>query len=131
MAVTNEVWTVNDFKRFTQDKVKPETQKKSKFNNTKVEADGLTFDSKKEYGRYIDLKAQEKLGYITDVKHHVVFKMDYNGIHICNYEADFTYIKKGELVVEDVKSTITASLPTYRLKKKMMKAFHGIEIKEV
>ena len=47
---------------------------------------------------------------------------------IAKYVADFTYEDKhGNLVVEDVKGRATA---TYRLKKKLMLACHGIEIVE-
>ena len=43
------------------------------------------------------------------------------------YKADFRYIEKGETVVEDVKGMRT---PVYNLKRHLMKAVHGIEIRE-
>jgi len=130
MSETNQ-WSVADFKRYQKDKVIPQEPKKSKYNNVKVEADGYTFDSKKEYSRYLDLKAQVKSGTISELQHHVTFTFVHNGIKIGNYEADFTYNKGGKEVVEDVKSKATIGLPVYRLKKKMMLAFYNIEIQEV
>lgn len=47
------------------------------------------------------------------------------------YVADFVYQEKGQLVVEDVKSKMTRSLPVYRLKKHLMKSVHGLEIREI
>jgi len=37
----------------------------------------------------------------------------------------------GVKVVEDVKSEVTRKLPTYRLKNKLMRAVHGIAIREI
>lgn len=50
-----------------------------------------------------------------------------NGIKVCEYEDDFSYKENGVLVVEDAKGMRT---PLYRLKKKLMRAALGIEIKE-
>jgi len=47
------------------------------------------------------------------------------------YVADFVYQENGQLVVEDVKSTMTRNLPVYRLKKHLMKSVHGLEIREI
>src|SRR5690606_26359142 len=47
------------------------------------------------------------------------------------YVADFVYQEKGQMVVEDVKSTMTRNLPVYRLKKHLMKSVHGLEIREI
>jgi len=51
-------------------------------------------------------------------------------VKICRYVADFGYIENGAVVIEDVKSKITKGLPVYRLKKKLMKALYGIDIRE-
>ena len=37
-------------------------KKGERYNHTKVEADGLKFDSKKEYDRYLFLKKQVEIG---------------------------------------------------------------------
>lgn len=104
--------------------------KRSKYGNRKVVLDGIEFDSKKESRRYVELRMRLRAGEITDLKYHEVFELNVEGAKVCKYEADFTYIENGQLVVEDVKSKATRKLPTYRLKKKLMKAIHNIEIKE-
>ena len=49
------------------------------------------------------------------------------------YVADFVYVETatGRQVVVDVKSPITRKNAEYRLKKKMMLAFNGIEVTEI
>jgi hypothetical protein len=108
-------------------------KKKNKFNASKTEVDGIVFDSKKEATRYKQLKILQKAGLIGFLKLQVEYKLECNGEKVASYIADFEYVltETGEKVVEDVKSDVTRKLPTYRLKKKLMKAMHGIEIKEV
>lgn len=102
--------------------------KKGKFNNIQTFYDGKKFDSKKESERYKELKANG----VSELECQVKFPIQINGVKICSYIADFTYLnERGEKIVEDVKSEMTRKLPVYRLKKKLMKAVYGIEIKEV
>ena len=92
----------------------------SKYNNVKQVVDGFKFDSKKESIRYLELREKQKHGIIKYLK--------INGVKVCKYIADFVYYKHGSgIIVEDVKGVKTA---IYRLKKKLMKAVHKIEIKE-
>lgn len=91
--------------------------------------DGIKFRSKKEAGRYEELKILQRLGLIgpgllLQVSHRVVI----NGVHVCTYVSDFEYTENGKLVVEDVKGCRT---PYYKLKKKLMWAVNGIRIKEL
>lgn len=53
--------------------------------------------------------------------------MTHNGVKLCDYVADFVYEEDGMEITEDFKGVYT---PIYRLKKRMMKAFHGIDIRE-
>jgi hypothetical protein len=103
-----------------------EVAKKRKYNNVKVEIDGHKFDSKKEARRFIELRALQVAGEISELKLQVPFQLS-----VCKYIADFTYKLNGELVVEDVKSKATRKLPTYRIKCKMMENELKIKIKEV
>jgi len=105
--------------------------KKNKYNAKKTIIDGIKFDSKKEAARYTELKLMEKGGVIRDLELQPRFDIVINGMKVCYYRADFSYMESGELVVEDVKSSYTAKLPVYRLKNKLMKAVHNITIKEV
>jgi len=102
----------------------------SKYRAIKTTIDGITFDSKKEAIRYQELKLLERCNKITDLKRQVPFVLipkNTNGSAV-KYIADFTYKRKSGIeVVEDVKGVKT---PVYRLKKRLMKEVHGIDIYE-
>ena len=86
------------------------------------------FASAKEAKRYEELVLLEKAGEIADLKCQVVYKIVINDCHVCKYIADFTYLDRGNRkVVEDAKGYQTE---VYKLKRKLMKAVHGIEILE-
>lgn len=97
----------------------------------------MTFDSKKEFQRYQELKMLEKAGLINDLKRQVPFQLipsqAENGRVVerpVTYIADFTYYENGELVVEDVKSPATRT-DVYKIKRKLMLYVHGVHIREV
>lgn len=103
--------------------------KRRKYRNEPIHG----YASKKEYARAVQLKLLQTAGEISDLKEQVAFEFDtlaYASGRKVKYIADFTYISKGKYIVEDVKSTITAKNPTYKLKKALMKYFHGIDIFE-
>ena len=114
-------------------------KKPSKYNNRKVELDGFTFDSQKEARRYSELKLLVRVGEISELElqksfvlaESVKFNNEPRAKPDIRYVADFTYIENGVMIVEDVKSKATKSLPVYRLKKHLMKSIHGIEIQEI
>lgn len=99
--------------------------KKSKYKNIKITVDGILFDSKWEAKRYGILRMRQHAGEITDLKLQVAFDLAVNGISNGKYIADFTYLENGQLVVEDAKGVMT---DTFKLKKKLMKSIHGIDI---
>ena len=110
-----------------------------KYRNQKVVIDGITFDSKREAGRYQELKALAARNLIEDLRHQVPFELA-PGVKFSDesrkkpalrYVADFAYRLDGRLVVEDVKSAITAKAAAYRIKRHLMLAVHGIEVQEV
>lgn len=131
MSITNDIWTAEQFRDYGKTKVIPQTKLRSKYNNVKKEVDGKKFDSTKESKRYLELKSMVERGEISELHEQVKFTFAHNGVKICSYIADFTYNKDGKEVVEDVKSEMTKKLPVYKMKKKMMVAFFGIEINEV
>lgn len=94
-------------------------------------ADGITHDSKREAARWETLKLMVKAGLIHSLNRQVRFPIVVNGIRVCSYVADFTYVEAGAQVVEDVKSPPTRKRPEYRLKSKLMAAVHGITLREV
>ena len=97
----------------------------------------MTFDSKKEFQRYHELKMLEKAGLINDLKRQVPFQLipsqAENGRVVeraVKYIADFTYYENGELVVEDVKAPATRT-DVYKIKRKLMLYVHGVHIREI
>ncbi|TXH10614.1 MAG: DUF1064 domain-containing protein, partial [Hyphomicrobiaceae bacterium] len=117
-ALTTKVTTVNMdvLNQAMQTKINvpeslPPTKKKSKYRNKKVEIDGLKFDSQKEANRWFVLLAMQAQGEIENLHRQVRFKCVVNDHKICDYVADFVYMKDGLRVVEDVKSEVTKKLP--------------------
>ena len=101
----------------------------SKYRNVKTVVDGITFHSKREANRYLELKLLVKAKEISNLELQPKFPCVVNGILVCNYLADFRYtdLKNGLLVIEDTKGMKTA---LYKLKRKLMLACHGIDILE-
>ena len=102
--------------------------KPPKYSNEKTVVENIQFDSKKEARRYSELKLMEISGAIQSLEVQPKFQLIVNGQRIGAYIGDFKYIEAGETVIEDAKGFKTRA---YGLKKRLMKALHGIEIKEV
>tara|TARA_R100000988_G_scaffold101245_2_gene73736 strand:+ start:877 stop:1251 length:375 start_codon:yes stop_codon:yes gene_type:complete len=105
--------------------------KYNKYNAKKTEFMGYKFDSKWEAERYGQLSSMVLGGVIKDLERQVKYDIIVNDQKICRYIADFVYTlihenKKEEKIVEDAKGVQTAD---FKLKKKLMKAVFGIEIK--
>ena len=106
-------------------------ERRSKYGNKPTVVAGEQFDSGKEAQRYEQLLLLERAGQITQLRHHVRYPLEVNGIPICEYEADFTYRDEhGLLHVEDVKCNATRT-PLYKLKRRLMAALHGITVEEI
>lgn len=104
-------------------------KKKPKYGNKKTIVDGIEFDSKKEAARYGKLKLMVRAGKIRELRQQPSFTIRVEGVVICTYNGDFSYIdsKENRLILEDVKGVKTQ---VYRLKKKLLKAVYNIEILE-
>lgn len=106
----------------------------SKYGNRRTEAyvtgfGPMTFDSQREATRAIELALLFRARKITDLQFQPRFACVVETLKVCDYVADFSYRdEKGELVVEDAKGVRTS---VYMLKKKLVKACHGIEVREV
>lgn len=107
----------------------------NKYGAKKVVIDGERFASKKEGERWKQLRLLETAGRIRNLKRQVWFAIRANEQLICRYVADFYYevIEKDrwKFVVEDVKG-MKSGVPyqLFKLKKRLMKVLHGIEILE-
>lgn len=118
----------------------------TKYGAKKVVADGITFDSKKEYKRYCELKLLEKSGAISELQRQVKYILipsqrepdtigPRGGVKKgkviekeCAYIADFVYKENGQTIVEDTKGFRTTE---YVIKRKMMLYVHGVRIREI
>lgn len=104
-----------------------------KYGNKKIEVDGVTFDSKAEARRYGQLKLMQRAGVIEHLSLQVAFELAPSVVikgrkrPPLKYIADFVYVENGQTVVEDTKGFLT---DVYRIKRHLMRAVHGIEIKE-
>lgn len=121
-----------------------------KYNNKKVEYDGILFDSKKEMQRYVVLKDAQERGLISELTLQPAFELipkisETYVKHlktkdkICErtvqlpitYKGDFKYIKDGAVVIEDVKASAYMLDPKYLIKEKLFRWKFGFSIKRV
>ncbi len=110
----------------------------------------MEYDSKRERDRHIFLLNAEREGTISDIRRQVTFhllpaqyetvekqlKTKTKEVKVCveravDYIADFTYMKDGKLVVEDVKAASNVLDKSYIIKRKLLLYFHHLKIKEV
>lgn len=116
--------------------VKPEQA--GKYRSTKVETDEGTFDSKKEYRRWLQLKAMQAAGLIRDLKRQRPWKLapsvylDGKKKPALRYypDAEYVLVAEDRYVVEDTKSAATRKKESYRIKRHLMKSVHNIDIVE-
>ena len=115
---------------------------RSKYKNKKVEVDGMKFDSKREYNRWMELQIMEKAGLISNLQRQVPFELipkqkvniQKGTGHITvsersvKYIADFVYMQDGRKVVEDTKGLRT---PEYVIKRKLLLYRYGLKVNEI
>ena len=110
-----------------------------KYRNKETKILGTKFDSKREAARYTELVAMWRAGDISEPICQPSFELIPAQVACSGkkergvtYIADFSYRRRdGSRVVEDVKSPVTAKLPAYIIKRKLMLQVHGIEVAEV
>ena len=109
--------------------------RRGKYNARKTTVDNIVFASKREAARYVELKLLQRAKRIADLECQPQFPIVVNGQTVAKYVADFQYRELAwdfeiveNLVVEDVKGMKT---PVYRLKKNLVEAQYGIQIREV
>lgn len=123
--------------------------KRAKWGNKKVVYKGITFDSAKERDRYITLCLRQQQGIISNLQYQVEYiviptlytmqtkvlktktkQVQRTFAKATKYIADFVYTdQNGNMVVEDVKGSKATITPEFRLKYKLMKHVHDIEVK--
>jgi hypothetical protein len=104
----------------------------SKYLNKKTTVHGITFDSKAEASRYLELVILQNSGLITNLELQVPFELipKQGKERPCTYIADFVYYESGEKVVEDLKSPATRKKADYVIKRKLMRFLKNIVLKE-
>jgi len=105
-------------------------RRRNKYGNKKAVVGGIKYDSKKESKNGAALKERLRKGEIRDLEFQKTIRLEVNGYLVCKYIADAVYYENDVYVIEDTKSAFTAKLPVYRIKKKLVKAIYGIDIKE-
>lgn len=102
-----------------------------KYRNKATVFEGLKFDSKREASRWRELQLLQRSGRIRNLQRQVKYRLEVNGVLICTYTADFEYEELGRgawaKVTEDSKGYANDRWP---MKKKLMRACHGIEVRE-
>ncbi len=103
---------------------------KSKWPSKPILIHGQWFDSHAEGFRYMELLSMQQRGEISDLEAHPTYQFEANGKHIGTYTPDYRYQQDGALVVEELKNKGNRMDTAYRLRLKLMWAFHGIKVKE-
>lgn len=117
-------------------KVEKKAGKKNLYGAQRVEIMGVTFDSKAEGKRFLQLKAMEQAGEIQSLEVQPEFELipgqnvDGKKERPVKYVADFRYTRAGQSIVEDVKSAPTKTRE-FIIKRKLMLLIHNIIVKEV
>lgn len=108
--------------------------RKSKYKSKRVTVDGITFHSKAESDRYLQLKALQEAGEIESLELQPSFTITLNDHTICKVMLDFAYKPANKtkldkapdgIVYEDVKGVDTS---ISRLKRKLLAAQYGIPV---
>lgn len=128
MAMT-EQWTAQDWRDY---QAKQDKARDSRYGAVPTTtADGRNFPSHLQAMYYNRCLVLQKAGEIETIEHEVWFEFVVNGVFVGRYRLDFrvTYAD-GRVDHVDTKSkpTLTAM---YLLKKALMLACHGIEVREV
>ena len=101
--------------------------RRNKYGAIRTTVDGITFDSKAEAQRYVELKLMEKVGLVASIRVHPRFPIIVNHIKVCSVILDFSYYYlEDKLVVhEDIKGKDNA---LSRLKRKLVEAYWNIKV---
>lgn len=111
----------------------------NKYGASKTTFKGITFDSRYERDRYLYLSDLQRKGKIHGLRLQVGFKIIRKVIKLipvqlktkvrydervvekeARYHCDFLYEEDGRIIVEEFKSRMTAELPDYILRRKLM-----------
>jgi len=114
-------------------------KKRSKYGNKPTVIDGARFDSQAEAKRWDELRLLEKAGEISQLRRQPTFKLarsvkfsdEKRAKPALRYVGDFYYVQRSGPVVEDFKSPATVKTAAFRIKRHLMLAIFGIEVRIV
>ena len=95
----------------------------TKYKAIRTELNGITFASKREAARYVELLLMERQGVIDRLELQPSYECTVQGRNVCRYVADFRYFcrARNRWVTEDIKGFET---PVFKLKKKLVEALY-------
>ena len=107
-----------------------QSERPSKYRNRKTVVDGIKFDSKREAQFYSSLKQLECAGQVSQIELQKRYPLAVNGETVCTYLADFAFHDaiQNRYRVVDVKGVVTKD---FSIKRKLMRAIHGIEVEVI
>jgi hypothetical protein len=116
----------------------------TKYFANKITTNVGKFDSMAEYRHWLNLEALRKAASnterVTDIARQVVYRIEVNGQLITKYIADFVVtFADGRVEIHDVKNPYlvtgkgksTPAAQMYKLKCKLLKAIHNVEVKTI
>lgn len=104
--------------------------KRSKYGNLPCFVDGRRFASRRERDAFLKLDALQKGGVVRELRTQVPYPLVVNGMTVCTYVADFVFYDT-ELQKEVVADAKGMRTDVYKIKKKLMRAVHNIDILEL
>lgn len=106
---------------------------RNKYGAEPCEEDGYRFASIKERAEYRRLKLRLSAGEIADLEVHPAYELVVNGERVGRFTLDFRYrvVATGATVAVDVKGGKATKTEAYGLRKKLLKALHGLDVTEV
>jgi hypothetical protein len=113
-----------------------EDKRPNKFGNRRTSADGIQFDSAHEAREWGELRLRERLGQVRNLRRQIPYTFEHmspfgDTVTICTYRADFVFEEFGadgkwREVVADAKGFET---PVWKIKRNLMRAYFGIEVR--
>ena len=121
MVLPDARFQAHDFYISIENRV--DMKRRTKYGSVRTEVDGISFASKAEAKRYLELKLLESVGEISEFLLQPRYPLRIDGSLICTYVADFYYREKGKnlITVEDKKGMKT---PVFIIKERLFRALY-------
>lgn len=105
-------------------------QRAAKAEKRRVRVDGVSFKNRRQADMFLELKALERAGKISDLKPHARFPLVVTGLRgkelVDTYTATFSYTRDGETVLVDT----DWETDVRRLQKRLVEVLLGLEVQD-